>query len=177
MFFDWTFLDCVSLCFYVKAWNGSKQVRCRIKHFLVSKLWCHYASPQLVWSSNSTKHGIPSVCVACLCLIRVGLCELHTSEECTGYIVVFGTRCPKSSFMGQKCLMCCFVLQISRGDLTSCVDKMWLWLGLFLTGLLTAGILNKWAKVHTHQWKEKSEGPKLDITYYGWWETRLCYNY
>lgn len=31
--------------------------------------------PQLVWSYNSTKHGSPSVCIACLCLTGEELCE------------------------------------------------------------------------------------------------------
>lgn len=78
---------------------GALRVSYRIKHFLVSKRRCHYTSPQLVWRYNSTKHGIPSVCIAYLCLIRVCLCECIQQRR--GNSLWFWEQgAANSSFMG-----------------------------------------------------------------------------
>lgn len=55
---------------------GSCKSAAKSNPFLFPKLWCHYTSPQLAWSYNSRKHGMPSVCIACLFdQSQVGLCE------------------------------------------------------------------------------------------------------
>lgn len=93
-----------------------------IKHFLVSELWCHYTSPQLAWSYNSTKHGTPSVCIACSCLICA--CASAMRRRRGGYIF-FGTSCSTvliNERKGIDLLHCASNLQ--RGFYIPCVQKM-----------------------------------------------------
>lgn len=74
--------------------------------------------PQLVWSYNSTKHGSPSVCIACLCLTGEELCECKP-ERRGGYIMIFLEQGEeKSSFMGLRSTTLCF--KYSRGFYLLC---------------------------------------------------------
>lgn len=110
--------------------DGVLQVSPRIKLFLVLKLWCHYTSHQLVWLYNSTKHGFPSVGIACLCLIRACMCECKWESG-----IQYNTICffwTKSSFKGHKSIWLAALCFISPEDFTSSVCDV-SWLGLSLT--------------------------------------------
>lgn len=72
--------------------------------------------PQLVWSKSGTKHGVPSVCIACLYLICANAYEGGGGIQ---YVFVkHKNTMAQSSFMEAK------KMRFAALDFTSCVRKM-----------------------------------------------------